>query len=138
MFNGHTCIILKWSELQVDDIFNIDISTGSTVSIMTPFPHTCDKILADRLPGRHSLKQRADHLESTLLFTTLLHHAMPPIPYTATLSIKSTYLLSPGSLGSLCTWENQHSCSAPPSFLFENPRSFSFRFLSITMRFLDF
>ena len=29
-----------------------------------------DKILADRLTGRHSLKQRADHLESTLLFTT--------------------------------------------------------------------
>ena len=53
-----------------------------------------DKILADRLTGRHSLKQRADHLESTLLFTTLLHHAMPPIAYTATLSIKSTYLLS--------------------------------------------
>jgi hypothetical protein len=29
-----------------------------------------DKILADRLTDRHSLKQRADHLESTLLFTT--------------------------------------------------------------------
>ena len=48
----------------------VQIDSNESVLLACSLLELYDKILADRLTGRHSLKQRADHLESTLLFTT--------------------------------------------------------------------